>query len=146
MGQGTMEITAYLGVLKSKSLKVTPRRKSVIELFLEECRYLGPQEIRDLLRRKSVRVGLPSVYRILEELEGAGILIRIGHEDRRLYYSLCRHPHIDHHHFICRRCKKVEEVDFCNFSEISRFIEKKLHGKVQRHSLHIEGLCSECRK
>ena len=141
-----MEIVAYLGALKSRSLKATPRRKSVIELFLNERRYLGPYEIRDMLRGKFDRIGLPSVYRILEELEGAGILIRIGHEDRRLYYSLCRHPHTDHHHFICRRCKKVEEVDFCNFREVSRFIEKKLHGEVQRHFLHIEGLCSECKK
>jgi Fe2+ or Zn2+ uptake regulation protein len=37
-------------------------------------------------------------------------------------------------------------VEFCNFSEISSFIEEKLNAKVQHHSLRIEGLCSQCRR
>lgn len=117
----------------------------MIKLFMRENRYLGPYEIREMLAKLSLRVGLPSVYRILEELESAGILVKIENRNRQLYYSLCRRPWIDHHHFVCSKCNKVEEVEFCNFPEIARFIEKKLKGKVQYHSLHIEGLCSECR-
>jgi len=140
-----MSINDYLTALKDNQLKITPRRKAVIGLFLQEKRYLGPSDIKELLGKMSLKVGLPSVYRILEELESAGILVKIEHQNRQLYYSLCRKPRTDHHHFICRRCNKVEEVEFCNFREISQFIEKKLNGKVQHHSLHIEGLCSECR-
>lgn len=135
----------YLAELKGHHFKVTPRRKAVIELFMREKRYLGPYEIREMLAKLSLRVGLPSVYRILEELESAGILVKIENRNRQLYYSLCRRPRTDHHHFVCSKCNKVEEVEFCNFPEIARFIEKKLKGKVQYHSLHIEGLCSECR-
>jgi len=140
-----MDTNNYLITLKENRLKITPRRKAIIELFLKENRYLGPYEIRDMLKKRSLAVGLPSVYRILEELEEAGILIKIEHKSRQLYYSLCKKPYADHHHFICRECNKVEEVEFCNFREISQFIEKKLNGKVQHHSLHIEGLCSQCK-
>ncbi len=135
----------YLAVLKEHHFKITPRRKAVLELFLREKRYLGPYEIKQMLEKASLEVGLPSIYRILEELEGSGILVKIEHSSRRLYYSLCRNPQVSHHHFICSKCNKVEEVEFCNFSEISSFIEKKLNARVQHHSLHIEGLCSECR-
>jgi Fe2+ or Zn2+ uptake regulation protein len=140
-----MENNTYSAILKANRLKTTPRRTAVIEFFLKAGRFLGPYEIRDMLRKKFAKVGLPSVYRILGELEGAGILTRIGQENRQLYYSLCRKPHSDHHHFICRSCNKVEEVEFCNFGQVSRFIEKKLKAKVQHHSLHIEGLCSQCK-
>ncbi len=136
----------YLAVLKEHHFKITPRRKAVLELFLRQKRYLGPYEIKQMLGKASLEVGLPSVYRILEELEGAGVLIKIEHSSRRLYYILCRKPHIDHHHFVCSKCNKVEEVEFCNFSEISSFIEEKLNAKVQHHSLRIEGLCSQCRR
>ncbi|MFA5320341.1 MAG: Fur family transcriptional regulator [Candidatus Omnitrophota bacterium] len=135
----------YLAALKGHHFKITPRRKAVIGLFLREKRYLGPSDIKGMLGKMFLKVGLPSVYRILEEMESAGILVKIEHHNRRLYYSLCRKPRTDHHHFICRRCNKVEEVEFCNFREIAQFIEKELNGKVQHHSLHIEGLCSECR-
>jgi len=135
----------YLEILKANSLKITPRRKAVIELFLTKGSYLGPYEIRDILKKKSLKIGLPSIYRILEELEVTDILVKVEHKNRQLYYSLCKKPQEDHHHFICRQCNKVEEVEFCNFQEISQFIEKKLKGKVQHHSLHIEGLCSKCK-
>ncbi|MFA5430921.1 MAG: Fur family transcriptional regulator [Candidatus Omnitrophota bacterium] len=135
----------YLAVLKEHHFKITPRRKAVLELFLREKRYLGPYEIKQMLGKASLEVGLPSIYRILEELEGSGILVKIEHSSRRLYYCLCRKPYVSHHHFICSKCNKVEEVEFCNFPEISSFIEKKLNARVQHHSLHIEGLCSECR-
>ena len=140
-----MNITAYLNKLKDASLKITPRRRAVIELFLKEGRYLGPYEVREALKERSIKLGLPSVYRILEELKEAGVLVKIEHKSRQLYYSLCRKPSPDHHHFICRKCNKVEEVEFCNFHEISRFIQNKLHGRVEHHSLHIEGLCSQCK-
>jgi len=140
-----MSINKYLSILKQHNLKITPRRKAVIDIFLREGRYLGPYQIRQMLARKSIKAGLPSVYRILDELENAGILIKVERKNRQLYYSLCNSPEIDHHHFICSKCSKVEEVDFCNFSEIARFVEKNLKGKVVHHKLHIEGLCSECR-
>lgn len=140
-----MEINNYLLRLKESRLKATPRRKAVIRLFLKNGRYLGPYEIRDMLKRRSLQLGLPSAYRILEELKAAGILVKIEHKSRQLYYSLCKKPHEDHHHFICRECSKVEEVEFCNFREVSQFIEEKLKAKVMQHSLHIEGLCSRCR-
>lgn len=140
-----MEIDNYLPRLKENRLKITPRRSAVIGLFLKEGRYLGPYEVRSMLSKKRIRAGLPSVYRILEELKEAGILVKIEHPNKQLYYCLCRKPRLDHHHFICRKCNKVEEVEFCNFAEISEFIKKRLNGKVQHHALHIEGLCSECK-
>lgn len=141
-----MDIIVYLKKLKEACFKITPRRKAVIELFLEEGRYLGPYEVRDGLKERFIKLGLPSVYRILEELKEAGVLVKIEHKNRQLYYSLCKKDCLDHHHFICRKCNKVEEVEFCNFHEVSRFIQNKLHGRVEQHVLQIEGLCSTCKR
>jgi Fur family transcriptional regulator, ferric uptake regulator len=140
-----MDADRYIPRLRNNSLKVTPRRKAVIELFVKEKKYLGPLQIRKLLGTRHP-VGLPSIYRILDELERAGILVKIAHRNRQLYYSLCGRPDDnDHHHFICRKCRKVEEVPVCGFPAVARFIEKKLKGTVKYHSLHLEGLCSECK-
>ena len=139
-----MDTGYYLDKVKEARLKITPRRKAVIELFLKSNSYLGPQEVKQLLKNKFRRLGLPSVYRILEELKRSGILVKIE-KKRRLYYALCRIPHSDHHHFICKKCRKVEEVEYCNFEEISRFVERELNARVEFHFLQIEGLCSQCK-
>lgn len=136
---------AYLRTLKDNKLKITPRRKAAIRLFKDSGARMGPYDVYNKLKNKLPSLGLPTVYRILDELFKARILIRSLSEDRQLRYALCAHPHEHHHHFTCRKCKKVEEVDFCNFKGVSQFIENKLNAKVEAHHLQIEGLCSKCK-
>ena len=136
---------AYLQTLKDNKLKITPRRKAAINLFKESGVCMGPSDVYKKLKNKLPTLGLPTVYRILDELSKAGILIQSFSNDRQLRYMLCTHPHEHHHHFTCRKCKKTEEVDFCNFKAVSQFIKNKLNAKVELHQLQIEGLCSKCK-
>ncbi len=134
-----------LQVLKDSKLKITPRRKAVIRLFEESGVCMGAYDVYEKLENKLPTLGLPTVYRILEELSSAGILVRAVSEDRQLRYMFCGNSHEHHHHFTCRKCKRVEEVDFCDFDKVAKFIEKNLNAKVEAHQLQIEGLCSRCR-
>ena len=136
---------AYLRILKNNCLKITPRRKTVIDIFMKSCKRLSPYDVFAKLKKKLPTIGLPTVYRILAEFKDVGILVQSLSEDRQLRYALCTLPHQHHHHFTCRKCSKVEEVDFCNFKTVSRFIENKLNAKVETHQLQIEGLCSRCK-
>ncbi|MDD5553894.1 MAG: transcriptional repressor [Candidatus Omnitrophica bacterium] len=136
----------YIDKLKHSGLKLTPRRQAIIALFIERKSHLTPEKVWEYLKKKFSRCGLPGVYRNLESLVECGILTRIQQFDSKKHYSLCSigYGH-DHHHFICRKCNKVEEVDFCNFKVISRFIEDNLHAKVEAHQFQIQGLCSKCK-
>ncbi|MDD5109319.1 MAG: transcriptional repressor [Candidatus Omnitrophica bacterium] len=136
---------AYIQVLKDNRLKITPRRKAVIEIFMKCSVHLSPYDVYAKLRRKLSTVGLPTVYRILAEFKNTGILVQFLSEDRQLRYALCTLLNEHHHHFTCRKCKKMEEVGFCNFKGVSQFIENELNAKVETHQLQIEGLCSKCK-
>lgn len=136
---------SYIQILKDNRLKITPRRKAVIDTFMKCGSYMSPYDVHTKLKKKLSTVGLPTVYRILAEFKNAGILVQSLSEDRRLRYALCTLPKEHHHHFTCRKCRKVEEVGFCNFKGVSRFIENKLNAKVETHQLQIEGLCSKCK-
>jgi len=136
---------SYIQVLKNNHLKITPRRKAVIEIFMKCSAHLSPYDVHAKLKKKLSTIGLPTVYRILAEFKNAGILVQSLFDDRQLRYALCTLPNEHHHHFTCRKCSKMEEVDFCNFKGISQFIENKLNAKVETHQLQIEGLCSKCK-
>lgn len=138
-------MNSYLNVLKNNHLKVTPRRKMVISLFMKLGILMGPYDVYKELKKRLTAIGLPTVYRILDELTKAGILIKSFSDGRQLRYALCALPGEHHHHFTCRKCSRVEEVEFCNFKAVSNFIENKLHAKVEAHQLQIKGLCSRCR-
>ena len=135
----------YLEVLKNNRLKITPRRKAVIGIFMKSCVNLSPYDVYGKLKKKLPTIGLPTVYRILVEFKDSGILVQSLSENRQLQYALCTLPHQHHHHFTCRKCRKVEEVEFCNFKEVARFISNKLNAKVEAHQLQMEGLCSKCK-
>jgi Fe2+ or Zn2+ uptake regulation protein len=138
-------MNAYLDILRKNALKITPKRKAVICLFLKSGQRMGPQEVHQRLSKKAGTLGLPTIYRILEELKELGILERVVSNDRKLYYSLCVCPDEHHHHFICRKCKRIEEVAGCSFSATARAIEKKLNCRIEEHLLQIEGLCAACK-
>ncbi len=136
---------SYIQVLKDNRLKITPRRKAVIDIFMKRNAHMSPYDVYTNLKKKLSTIGLPTVYRILAEYKNAGILVQSLSEDRQLRYALCTLPNEHHHHFTCRKCRKVEEVEFCNFKGVSRFIKNKLNAKVEAHQLQIEGLCSKCK-
>jgi len=131
--------------LKQNRLKITPKRKAVIGLFIESNQVLSPYQVHARLKRRFARLGLPTIYRILDELARIGILVKAENTDRQLSYGLCRISGTHHHHFICRRCKRIEELEYCDFVTMSRIIEEKLNCKAETHFLQIEGLCSKCR-
>lgn len=133
----------YLDILSKNRLKITPKRKAVISLFLKAGRRLGPLDVHRRLSRKSA-LGLPTVYRILEEFCGAGILFRIASYDRQLYYTLNKGAGEHRHHFVCRCCKRVEEVEGCHFDDTAMKIERKLGCRIEAHLFQLEGLCARC--
>lgn len=136
----------HLDRIKESGLKITSQRKAILDLFLKNNLRKTPYDVYEKLKRRLPRLGLPTVYRILEELKEIGLLIQILSEDRQLYYSLCHLPgHKHHHHFICRKCKRSEEVEHCDFKAISNFIRRKLGAIVESHSLQLEGLCTNCK-
>jgi len=138
-------MTDPLACLHEHGLKRTPRRLAVIRLFQEQNRRLDAPEVHRLLSPSLPRLGLPTVYRILEELREIGLLVRVTDEDRRLHYTMCRSTQRHHHHFVCRRCLKVEEVEYCTFREIRAYIERELNCSCERLTMQIEGLCAACR-
>ena len=140
-----MSINPYIARLKEHGHRVTPKVRAVLELFLKCGRVLDPLEVQSRLQKQFKGVGLPTIYRILESLAHCGILLPAASEDRQLRYFICHDIEAGHHHhFICRKCSKVEEVNLCLMEQVSKYVKRHLKAKVESHLLQIEGLCANC--
>lgn len=140
-----MTLDTYIARLKKHGHRVTPKVRAVIELFLAGGTILDPFEVRAKLQKKFKGVGLPTVYRILEGLARCGILLTTANEDRQLRYFICRGIEAEHHHhFLCRQCGRVDEVNLCLMEEVAKYVKRRLKATVQGHFLQIEGLCAQC--
>lgn len=129
--------------LRKLNLKVTPKRLAILEILMKESVYLSPVEVWKEMKKRFKRIGLPTVYRNLEELSEGNIVSKINHPNRQLYYYLCQNLS-HHHHFICLSCRKVEDINFCAVKEIEGEVGRNIKGKILSHILQVNGLCKNC--
>lgn len=139
------ELEQSVAILRQLRLKVTPRRLEVMRCLGEEQAYLSAEEVWNRVRPRLGSIGLPTVYRILDELTEAHIVTRIFRADRTQYYFLCPNRE-HHHHFVCDSCRRVEDMDLCGLDGITREIAQRSGGRVLSHILQVNGLCAECNK
>jgi Fur family transcriptional regulator, ferric uptake regulator len=133
----------FPSLLKQLKLKNTPKRLAILEVLAEEFVYLSTEEVWQRMKRRFKKIGLPTIYRNLEDLSQGGIIIKIIHPDRKLYYHFCRNRD-HHHHFICVSCKRVVDLRFCGVREIEDEVVNSIGGHVVSHLLQVFGLCGGC--
>ena len=130
-------------ILKQLKLKVTPKRLEVIACLADEASFLSADQVWNRLKSRLPQIGLPTVYRILDELSEAGVISRIFMSDRKQYYFLCPNPD-HHHHFVCEACRQVEDVELCGLDAVARDLSARSGARVTSHILQINGICAAC--
>lgn len=117
----------------------TRQREAIWQSFERAARPLGPQEILKLARDDVPNLGIATVYRNIRSFLEEGRLRAVelpGTPDR---YEVAGKDH--HHHFHCRGCDGVFEVDTCQ----SDFQASTPSGfKLEDHEITLYGLCSAC--
>ena len=130
-------------ILKQLKLKVTPKRLEVLSCLGDEPSFLSAEEVWNRLKLRISSIGLPTVYRILDELAEARVIERIFMSDRKQYFFLCANQE-HHHHFVCESCHRVEDVERCGLDALTSEIAQRFGARVTSHILQINGVCATC--
>ncbi|MGY9045664.1 hypothetical protein P775_00180 [Puniceibacterium antarcticum] len=127
-----------------KGLQLTPVRRRVIELLLQQHRAMGAYEVLDLLRAEGLGSQPPVAYRALEFLVKHGFVHKI---ERLNAFIACAHPGERHApaFLICRSCDAVAEAHLANAAATVRDAAQDLGFAVERMVIEAEGLCPACR-
>ncbi len=129
----------------SRKLRLTSRRRQVLEILLDSHQPMGAYDILAKLNRagKNDHVAPPIVYRALDFLLGEGLIHRI--ESRNAYIS-CMHP--GHQRtacfLICRDCDRVAELEGNDGGLIAG--AESLGFAVDHSVVEMTGLCAVCQK
>lgn len=129
----------------ARELRLTPRRRQVLEIMLASHQPMGAYEILAELHRagNADRIAPPIVYRALEFLMAEGLIHRL--ESRNAFIT-CAHPgHESAAQFlICRDCEQVAELET---SEQNLLAAADNLGFAVDHSVvEITGVCARCQK
>ena len=131
--------------IKQAGLKVTlPRVKILNVLETSGKRHLSAEDVYKTLLTNGEEIGLATVYRVLTQFEGAGLVCRHHFEGGQSVFELNRGVH--HDHLVCVKCGKVAEFLEATIEERQRAIAREHGFTLEDHSLVIYGMCADCQK
>ncbi|MGB5833393.1 MAG: ferric iron uptake transcriptional regulator [Thiohalocapsa sp.] len=129
--------------IKQAGLKVTlPRVKILNVLESNDQRHLSAEDVYKELLHAGEEIGLATVYRVLTQFEGAGLVCRQHFEGGQSVFELNRGGH--HDHLVCVKCGTVVEFVEEYIEERQRVIAKRHGFSIDDHSLVIYGVCPVC--
>jgi Fur family ferric uptake transcriptional regulator len=131
--------------IKQAGLKVTlPRVKILQVLENSDQRHLSAEAVYKQLLTAGEEIGLATVYRVLTQFEGAGLVCRHHFEGGQSVFELNRGGH--HDHLVCVNCGQVVEFVEEIIEQRQRAIAERHGFTIEDHSLVIYGLCPRCHR
>lgn len=128
-------------VLRKGGYKATGPRLAVLRLFKKSKVPMSAQEIIEALRRD---IDQATVYRTLKSLKEKGIIIQVDLRHNHAHYELADAD--DHHHIVCVRCGKIEDVRHHDARELQASVLRgsKHFAEIREHALEFYGVCKSC--
>lgn len=126
---------------QSRGLKMTPQRRAIVDYLQAATHHPTADEILRDVNRRFPMTSRATVYNTLNWLKEAGMI-------REVFEGGCVRfdPNTGHHHhFVCRGCGRVEDVesDLVGAINVGSLPGRQ---KVEGFELTLRGLCSACRK
>ena len=124
------------GNLRKAGLKVTQPRKLILQLLDEVGnKHVTADDIYRVLIKAGEDIGLATVYRVLNQFEAAGLVVKHNFEGGQAYYELDSGEH--HDHMVCVETGKVIEFVSDEIEAIQRKIADAHGYDIEDHSLVI---------
>lgn len=129
--------------LKSKNLKVTPQRISILEYLEMSKEHPTAENIYIAVSKDHPNISFATVYKTLDTFRDVGLLLEfnVGEDAHRYDGNVDLHPH-----FICNTCNAV--LDIYEPKSSNQFFEDfencNNNLKFENHSLFFYGCCDKC--
>ncbi len=120
--------------LRKVGLKVTLPRLRVLEVLAEPAeKHMTADDVYRALIASGEDIGLATVYRVLNQFEAAGLVVKHNFEGGQAFYELDGGDH--HDHMICVETGKVIEFVSPEIERLQSEIAAKHGFKLEDHSL-----------
>lgn len=120
--------------LKEAGLKATLPRLRILEILEASAqKHVSAEDVYKALLDAGEDVGLATVYRVLTQFEGAGLVIRHHFDAGHSVFELDRGGH--HDHMVCIKTGKVIEFENEEIERLQHKIAEEHGYELHEHSL-----------
>lgn len=129
-------------LLRERGLRATSQRVVMHRLLRDRNRHLSAEELLSEASERLPGVSLPTVYATLELFEQLGIVRRVNGGGGTLLWDTRADAH---HHMICRRCGRIEDLEAPLDLGGARRSAARSGFQPDRAEVVVSGLCANCR-
>ena len=127
--------------LKDAGLKVTHPRTKILDILQSNPNmHLSADEIHNKLVDHKESIGLATVYRVLTQLEVAGLIQKNQFSDNQSSYEIKKQHH---DHLICTKCGKIIEFINDDLETLQEKISDKYQFRLDSHVMTLFGVCKD---
>ena len=128
--------------MKRKGL-LTVQRKAIYDIVVEAEDHPTAADVIERLKIKGYAFAYGTVYNSLRYLSDEGLIRELKLEGDASRYDARTE---DHHHIVCTRCGKVDEVFASTPPEWLHAVAEETGYTVHEEHVLFKGVCSECKQ
>lgn len=126
-------------------LKLTPLRQQVLDIFSAVDEPLSAYEVLNKLKQHREGAEAATVYRVIEYFLQHNVLHRIDSQSKFMLCKQSNHEHKRSIIFVCKKCKKSDEVINSSFYTQLDNVAKTHHFYIPHTStIEIKAICKKC--
>jgi Fe2+ or Zn2+ uptake regulation protein len=137
----TWDLANLVGLLHARGQRATPQRLVILRELRRRAHHATADEIRQSIRSELPGTSTPTVYAALDLLVELGLARRIDTGGGAALYDGRTEPH---QHTVCRRCGRVDDLDYGLDAEPLRQAADEAGFSAQAIEVVITGLCANC--
>lgn len=127
----------FLNICHKNGWKCTSQRLAVYEFLQNNLTHPDVDTVWHAVRGRLPAVTRESIYRILNEFAGKGMIRRLDHIDSARYDSRTE----PHGHFLCEKCGRIFDFSWPE----GVMLPEKLREKTLSHmEIRLVGICDRC--
>lgn len=134
-----IELTRFL---EAKGCRKTPERYAILDMIYSMSSHFDVDSLYQTMSDSDYRVSKATIYNTIDLLIEAGLVRKHQFGNQPAQYERTLNT-ANHHHLICMRCGKVQEIKDSDFHEY--LSTKKLKRFTPAYyALYVYGKCNQC--
>ncbi|MEI6306558.1 MAG: Fur family transcriptional regulator [Deltaproteobacteria bacterium] len=132
--------TEILAGIKQSGMKLTPQRRSVVEILTRDYSHPSAKTVFQTARNVHPKIILSTVYATLYTLKSLKLIRELEFQSMENRYDMNTEHHL---HLICNHCGRIDDVaDYA--LTMPKNLEKSTGFKAHDYRFELYGLCSWC--
>jgi Fur family transcriptional regulator, peroxide stress response regulator len=136
-----LNLSKVIEMAQNRGLKMTPQRRAIIEFLETAEHHPTADEVFFSVNERFPMTSRATVYNTLNWLKESKMLQEVFEAGQVRFDPNIEH----HHHFICRKCSKVEDVGFDLISSLG-ICEMPNSNKIEGFEIVLRGVCINCQQ